>query len=986
MAKDVKFNIKLLVDGKDHIVEASTDVKRLAQELEIAQTDATKARDALVKMTQIGASFQNVIYGMQQLTGVFGPMISANNVQIEAETKLTTVMRQRMGATEDEIRGIMELASAQQKLGVIGDEVQLAGAQQIATFLKEKSSLETLVPAMNNLLAQQKGLNATGQDAASIGNLLGKAMQGQVSALTRVGITFTEAQKEAMTFGTEEERAATLARIITDNVGEMNAALAKTDAGKAKQMANDIGDFQEKIGSVMSRIEPMIKITGEIGMSLMSAGTIWKGMQGAIIGIEGLTKGLKSMKVATYAQAAASKVCTSVQSLWSTQLYYGRKASMAWTFGAKAATVQALAMRTAIIGLMAVSGVGLAIAAVSAILSIFSDKSKSAASAINGITGETDKLSEASKEESRGLVEARTEMERSINRLKAFSGTKAQEAKIVDEMNGKYGETMGYFASVSDWYKALTANSEAYCRQMVAEARARTLANRIAEIEQGSSDLQRKMDRGELSKENVKEKYAATSGAYGVETWGVRELPGTSEFMKAKTAIEENRKEAEALRKELEAVTAEAGKAEYKMRGSQTRPQTAGTTTKGTAPQWKDNAQNLKEYEDNIRILQERLQTATAEEATGINGQIALWQEKADAIRNAGKAVEDNIQAWNAEASTLKETEGNISILQERLQTATAEEAAGINKEIALWQDKADAIRNAGKEVEDNGPVYRAEASTLKDITENIDALTQQLQMASMAEAAVINGEITLWQEKADAIRNAGKEAGDAFSKFRDGWGSIQGIGGGLESMTEALSGNGNAWQKVSQLVGGFLTMYEGIRQATALTELLTGATAAHTASKTAEAGATTAAMAATTAETGMAATAAASQTAVIAANNLAAASFMKLAAASYFAAHAYIPFAGFGIASGFIAAATGIVESMNAIAFANGGIVSGPTLGLIGEYAGAGNNPEVVAPLDKLRSMIEPRGVTAGKVEFEIDGRKLRGVLRNCDNLSKRS
>jgi hypothetical protein len=38
---------------------------------------------------------------------------------------------------------------------------------------------------------------------------------------------------------------------------------------------------------------------------------------------------------------------------------------------------------------------------------------------------------------------------------------------------------------------------------------------------------------------------------------------------------------------------------------------------------------------------------------------------------------------------------------------------------------------------------------------------------------------------------------------------------------------------------------------------------------------------------------------------------------------------------------------------FANGGVISGPTMGLMGEYPGAANNPEVVAPLDKLKSMI---------------------------------
>jgi hypothetical protein len=39
--------------------------------------------------------------------------------------------------------------------------------------------------------------------------------------------------------------------------------------------------------------------------------------------------------------------------------------------------------------------------------------------------------------------------------------------------------------------------------------------------------------------------------------------------------------------------------------------------------------------------------------------------------------------------------------------------------------------------------------------------------------------------------------------------------------------------------------------------------------------------------------------------------------------------------------------------AFANGGIISGPTMGLMGEYPGAKSNPEVVAPLDKLKDML---------------------------------
>ena len=67
--------------------------------------------------------------------------------------------------------------------------------------------------------------------------------------------------------------------------------------------------------------------------------------------------------------------------------------------------------------------------------------------------------------------------------------------------------------------------------------------------------------------------------------------------------------------------------------------------------------------------------------------------------------------------------------------------------------------------------------------------------------------------------------------------------------------------------------------------------------------------------------------------------------------------------------------------AFANGGIISGPTLGLMGEYSGARSNPEVVAPLDKLKGMIGQEG---SKVEvggqFRVQGQDLVLALQRAD------
>lgn len=62
---------------------------------------------------------------------------------------------------------------------------------------------------------------------------------------------------------------------------------------------------------------------------------------------------------------------------------------------------------------------------------------------------------------------------------------------------------------------------------------------------------------------------------------------------------------------------------------------------------------------------------------------------------------------------------------------------------------------------------------------------------------------------------------------------------------------------------------------------------------------------------------------------------------------------------------------------FANGGIISGPTMGLMGEYPGAASNPEVVAPLDKLKSLI---GGGGGTLEARISGNDLL-ILMNKAN-----
>lgn len=413
----------------------------------------------------------------------------------------------------------------------------------------------------------------------------------------------------------------------------------------------------------------------------------------------------------------------------------------------------------------------------------------------------------------------------------------------------------------------------------------------------------------------------------------------------------------------------------------------AGKVTGAAKPQWTEDASTLKEITDNVQILNNKLQTASAEEAVLINQQIELWEQKADAIRNAGKATDDNTPLWKEDADTLREINDNIQILNDKLQDATAEEAAAINQQIAAWNAKADAIRNAGAAV-DNTPLWKEDASNLKEISDNIQILNDQLQTATIEEAALINQQIAAWKDKADAIREAGVETEKVSMStgkaLQQGWGGIKNIGSSIEGITSALQGNGNAWQVVTGIIDGFIGLYTGIQTVVGIIQLLTGASAAHAATKGVEATAETteATVRATTAATNAAASAA-----IITANKLEAASWKELAASEYMAAHAYIPFAGFGIAMGFVTAMLAATAAAGIPMLAEGGIASGPTLAMVGEYAGAKGNPEVIAPLDKLRGMLaQPASMDFGKVEFEIKGRTLVGILNKENNITKRS
>ena len=379
MAKEIKFNIRLNIDGKNVVVQASQSVKELQRNLMAATTGSQRLGAALFRFNQVARVYSNISDSISTLSGVMNGYISKANSAAEAQTKLTTIMRQRMGATEADTAAVNKAVAAQTKLGIIGGTVQRSGLQQLATFASHRQTLETLLPAMNNLLAQQKGLNATSEDAVGVANLMGKALLGNVGALTRVGITLTDHQKELIRTGDEYTRAATLAQAITDNVGNMNAELAKTDAGQVKKAQMAFAGIEVAIGKAIAPLQGLMNQFAQIGLAIGGVGQL-------AAAVTGLSRAIGITTLATSIWSARSVMTTAVTNL------------LAAAFNG--AAVGATTLKWAIRGLLSATLVGAAITALGMGLEWLIKK-------LSGSSEASDKLNQKIKETGNTFEEQR---------------------------------------------------------------------------------------------------------------------------------------------------------------------------------------------------------------------------------------------------------------------------------------------------------------------------------------------------------------------------------------------------------------------------------------------------------------------------------------------------------------------------------------------------------------------------------------------------
>ena len=237
----------------DILIKARDEASRKANKV-------GKAFGGMGKMVRAAAGATIAYFSVRAMTQFAASSIRAHSEQEDATNKLRQALKstgEAVGFTVDELK---EYAKELQKSTVYGDELTLSAMSILATFKEVKGSVfkETTMLALDMS-------EALGQDLKSSVIQLGKALNDPatgISALSRVGVSFTQVQKDQIKNFMEMNDVAGAQGIILNELqsefGGQAAAAVDTFSGSVRQLKNAWGDAKEKLGGYIAENEKVM--------------------------------------------------------------------------------------------------------------------------------------------------------------------------------------------------------------------------------------------------------------------------------------------------------------------------------------------------------------------------------------------------------------------------------------------------------------------------------------------------------------------------------------------------------------------------------------------------------------------------------------------------------------------------------------------------------------------------------------------------------
>jgi len=244
--------------GDDQAIKALKDLERgtdgAAKGIKSVDTqsrNASQSSQSLAKSwLKVAAGATAVIAVGKQVVDFQKENIRLAGIQEDAETQLAQTIKSTGAAAGLTATELKQMASGLQGVTKFGDEATIQGQSLLLTFTS--IGKDVFPRATETMLDMSQAL---GQDMKSSAIQLGKALNDPingVSALQRVGVSFTESQKEQITTLAESGRLMEAQNLILDELskqfGGSAAAAAETYTGKVEQMGNAWGDLREQLG------------------------------------------------------------------------------------------------------------------------------------------------------------------------------------------------------------------------------------------------------------------------------------------------------------------------------------------------------------------------------------------------------------------------------------------------------------------------------------------------------------------------------------------------------------------------------------------------------------------------------------------------------------------------------------------------------------------------------------------------------------------
>ena len=474
MAGSSTATITFKIDGDVKTFQIlAKDAESLKKVLGTSATEVKKLSQQLLDMNQAAEAFRGMETLIRGIESAFGSLSAEYNEASANETRLAQSMKTAMGATQEQVDAIIALTDAQEELGVVDGQFQISAAQQLAKFLQTTESLQTLIPLMNDMAAQQYGVAASEQNLMSIATQLGKVLNGQTEALQRSGYMFSDAQKEVLNYGTEAEKVAVLVDVIGSKVGGMNAELGKTDAGRMLQLEFIMGRVRESLGKMLTKFMPFVSMFAQLTTG--------------VNGFFQLTAAVKAFNAALKSSGIA-KFATNVKLTFSAMINLARhtdNAGQKLAILARSVTNARGALVAAKLATGAlVAGLGVLIGVIVKRVNAQKDQARAA-----------EEAAQAERELYSSVDSTRAELEAAMSAVKNFNGTQEEQKALVEQLNSKWGDAFGHYDTLSGWYDTLASKIDVYCNKLAREIELEqlrsTIGNDILLAEQQREQLSR---------------------------------------------------------------------------------------------------------------------------------------------------------------------------------------------------------------------------------------------------------------------------------------------------------------------------------------------------------------------------------------------------------------------------------------------------------------------------------------------------------------